>query len=56
MSIIDHMGLAVKDYAASKVFYEKVLAPLNIGLIMEVEGWAGFGCNEKPKFCFDGYN
>jgi len=48
--IIDHLGLSVSDYERSKAFYLKALAPLNIQLIMEVQGWGGFGIGEKPEF------
>jgi catechol 2,3-dioxygenase-like lactoylglutathione lyase family enzyme len=50
--IIDHIGLLVSDYEKSRDFYSKCLAPLNIGLIMEIEGWAGFGRKQKPEFWF----
>ena len=50
--IIDHVGIAVADLARSKAFYGKALAPLGIGLIMEVEGAAGFGREGKPEFWF----
>ncbi len=50
--IIDHVGLAVGDYQKSKEFFSKALAPLGIGLVMEVEGWAGFGRGGKPEFWF----
>lgn len=50
--IIDHIGFVVSDYEKSKNFYLKCLSPLNIELVMEVEGWAGFGRNEKPEFWF----
>lgn len=50
--IIDHVELVVSDYAASKAFYSSSLAPLNIGLVMEVHGCAGFGKNGKPEFWF----
>ena len=50
--IIDHIGLAVADYEKSKAFYSKALAPLGIALVVEVEGWAGFGKNGKPEFWF----
>jgi catechol 2,3-dioxygenase-like lactoylglutathione lyase family enzyme len=55
--MLDHVGLSVSDFARSKAFYEKVLAPLGFGLVMEVtraesggtyEG-AGFG-HKKPDF------
>ncbi len=55
--MIDHLGVSVLDYAASKAFYTEALAPLGIGLIMEVtpeqnpSGWAcGFGKAGKPSF------
>lgn len=50
--IIDHIGLAVGDYERSKAFYSKALAPLGIGLVMEVAGWAGFGRAGKPELWF----
>ncbi|MEP7042696.1 MAG: VOC family protein [Dokdonella sp.] len=55
--MIDHLAIPVSDYAASKAFYERILAPLGIGLIMEVtpeqtgDGHAcGFGTERKPFF------
>lgn len=55
-AILDHVGYAVSDYAASKAFYEKALAPLGIVLMMEVgkeltggSEHAGFGIT-KPDF------
>jgi catechol 2,3-dioxygenase-like lactoylglutathione lyase family enzyme len=55
--MIDHLGIPVKDYAASKLFYGKVLAPLGIGVIMEVSPQqgalsdaTGFGAEGKPFF------
>jgi catechol 2,3-dioxygenase-like lactoylglutathione lyase family enzyme len=50
--IIDHIGLAVSDYAQSKAFFTMALAPLGIELVMEVEGWVGFGKHGKPEFWF----
>lgn len=50
--IIDHIGLVVGSYQRSKEFFGKALAPLGIGLVMEVEGWAGFGRDGKPEFWF----
>lgn len=44
--IIDHIGLAVSDYARSKLFYETVLSTLDIQFIVEIQGWAGFGKKE----------
>ncbi len=35
--MIDHVGFPVSDYARSKAFYEKALAPLGYLLVMEVQ-------------------
>ena len=50
--IIDHIGIGISDYDRSKQFYSTVLAPLNIALVIEVQGWAGFGRNGKAEFWF----
>ena len=50
--MIDHIGIAVSDYHASKAFYSKALAPLGIELIVEIQGWAGFGEKDKAEFWF----
>lgn len=52
LMIIDHIGLAVANYDKSLQFYTKVLAPLDIKLIIEVQGWAGFGQGDKAEFWF----
>ena len=58
--MIDHVGLPVSDYARSKSFYEKALAPLGYTLIVEVRQdendslAAGFGANGKPDFWIGG--
>ena len=58
--MIDHVGFPVSDYARSKVFYEKALAPLGYTLIKEVPQnqydakAAGFGANGKPDFWIGG--
>jgi len=55
--MIDHMSLPVSDYARSKAFYLKALAPLGYGIAMEVppqqsggESYVGFGNDRKPYF------
>ncbi|MEO3433488.1 VOC family protein [Inquilinus sp. CAU 1745] len=55
--MLDHMGFAVSDLERSKAFYQAALAPLGIGILMEVTaeqtgGGAhlGFGANGKPFF------
>ena len=50
--IIDHIGLAVSDYERSKAFFIQALAPLGIELVIEVEGWAGFGRGDKAELWF----
>ncbi len=47
--MIDHIGISVSDYEKSKAFYQSVLEPLGYALLMEIEGWAGFGA-DKPEF------
>ena len=48
--ILDHIGISVSDYAASKAFFTAALAPLEIALVSETHGWAGFGKAGKPEF------
>jgi catechol 2,3-dioxygenase-like lactoylglutathione lyase family enzyme len=60
--MIDHVGFPVSDYARSKFFYEKALAPLGYALVMEVTAAqtesgspaAGFGIGGKPDFWIGG--
>jgi catechol 2,3-dioxygenase-like lactoylglutathione lyase family enzyme len=59
--MIDHVGIGVRDYAASKRFYAAALRPLGFGLVMEVplehtggRGVAGFGAAPKPEFWISG--
>ncbi len=60
--MIDHVGFPVSDYARSKAFYERALAPLGYALIMEVAAdrtksrspAAGFGKEGKPDFWIGG--
>jgi catechol 2,3-dioxygenase-like lactoylglutathione lyase family enzyme len=56
MGILDHIGFAVSDLAASKAFYEKALAPLGIAPLLEVtaeQTGSGAACGfgrERPQF------
>jgi catechol 2,3-dioxygenase-like lactoylglutathione lyase family enzyme len=52
MVMFDHVGLNVRDYAASRAFFTGALAPLGYRIVMEFEQWktAGFGKAEKPEF------
>jgi catechol 2,3-dioxygenase-like lactoylglutathione lyase family enzyme len=53
--VIDHVSLNVSDFAASRAFYVAALAPLGIGVQMELEGFgAGFGVPGKPFFWIAG--
>ena len=38
--ILDHIGLAVRDFAKSATFFRRALAPLGIQTVLEGEGWA----------------
>jgi catechol 2,3-dioxygenase-like lactoylglutathione lyase family enzyme len=50
MTTLDHVSLLVKDFPASKVFYERALAPLGIEVLVAFEGACGFGRAGKPDF------
>jgi catechol 2,3-dioxygenase-like lactoylglutathione lyase family enzyme len=57
--MLDHIGIGVSDFARSRAFYDKTLAPLGVTLIMEVMAEqtgdhpaAGFGSEQKPDFWF----
>lgn len=55
--MIDHIGLHVRDVARATEFYLKALAPLGIGIVMQVSAEetghgaaVGFGTGLKPFF------
>jgi len=50
MILLDHISLTVSDYARSRAFYEKALAPLGVKVIMEFGEACGFGREQKPDF------
>ena len=59
--MIDHTGLTVSDFAKSKTFYSRALAPIGYELIMELSAAvtgrsdvAGFGVPPKPDFWIAG--
>jgi catechol 2,3-dioxygenase-like lactoylglutathione lyase family enzyme len=58
--VLDHVGFPVSDYARSRAFYERALAPLGYVLVMEVRQdehdalAAGFGASGKPDFWIGG--
>ena len=54
--MLDHIGFPVSDFARSKAFYERALAPLGYRIIKEIslseddgDGYAGFG-DARPHF------
>ena len=59
--MIDHLGFAVADVEKAKAFYLKALAPLGIGVIIELtaeqtggDPHVGFGSAGKPYFWIGG--
>jgi catechol 2,3-dioxygenase-like lactoylglutathione lyase family enzyme len=48
MPILDHITINVSDYTRSRAFYERALAPLGVGFVMEYGKACGFGQNKKP--------
>jgi catechol 2,3-dioxygenase-like lactoylglutathione lyase family enzyme len=53
-AMLDHMTLPVRDYAKSKSFYEKALAPLGYKLAMEFGRAAGFADAHGPSLWLNG--
>jgi catechol 2,3-dioxygenase-like lactoylglutathione lyase family enzyme len=53
--VFDHIGFNVSDFAASKEFFTKSLAPLGIGISMEGEGWAMVGRQGGGNFWFGSF-
>ncbi|HLF66841.1 MAG TPA: VOC family protein, partial [Gammaproteobacteria bacterium] len=47
--MLDHITISVNDYAKSKAFYTEALQPLGYRLLIEVEGYAGFGVTADFK-------
>ncbi len=49
--MLDHIAINVSDYATSRIFYERALAPLGLELLMEPsDRFGGFGSRGKPFF------
>jgi len=48
--ILDHIGLAVRDFNKSATFFRRALAPLGIQTVLEGEGWAMLGKDGRPQF------
>ncbi len=41
--MLDHITISVRGYEESKKFYTQALKPIGYSLLIEVEGFAGFG-------------
>jgi len=48
--VFDHIGIGVSDLARSKAFFVRALAPLGIGVVMEIPQGVGLGRPGKPAF------
>jgi catechol 2,3-dioxygenase-like lactoylglutathione lyase family enzyme len=55
--MIDHTGVTVRDFARSRAFYARALAPIGYGILLELPvavtgrgDVAGFGVPPKPDF------
>jgi catechol 2,3-dioxygenase-like lactoylglutathione lyase family enzyme len=53
--VFDHIGFAVSDFARSKAFYARALAPLGISIVREAEqtgagAHVAFGVDGRPFF------
>ena len=48
--MLDHLGIGVRDLAASRAFYEAALAPLGFGVVMERDDRVAFGPTARPIF------
>ena len=49
---IDHIGISVADFAASRAFYVAALVPLGICITMEGSNWAMLSSGQRPEFWF----
>jgi catechol 2,3-dioxygenase-like lactoylglutathione lyase family enzyme len=52
--MIDHLTIPVRDYARSKAFYQRALAPLGYQLAMESGPHAGFADAKGPSLWLNG--
>jgi catechol 2,3-dioxygenase-like lactoylglutathione lyase family enzyme len=53
MSLFDHVSLVVRDFARSKAFYDRALAPLGVK-VMEAEKTCGYGREEVDFWIGEG--
>jgi catechol 2,3-dioxygenase-like lactoylglutathione lyase family enzyme len=48
--VFDHIGIGVSNLQASKNFFLEALAPIGVGVAMEVSDAVGLGQGRKPSF------
>jgi catechol 2,3-dioxygenase-like lactoylglutathione lyase family enzyme len=48
--MIDHVSLVVSDMEKARRFYERALAPLGYGILMDLGAHVGLGADKKPDF------
>src|SRR2546425_9534687 len=50
--VLDHVGIEVRDFEASRSFYERTLEPLGFSVIMDFSEYSavGLGLPGKPSF------
>jgi catechol 2,3-dioxygenase-like lactoylglutathione lyase family enzyme len=53
--ILDHIGINVSDFVATKAFFMRALEPLGIGVVLEGDGWAMIGRDGKPQLWFGSF-
>ncbi|MDQ0464806.1 catechol 2,3-dioxygenase-like lactoylglutathione lyase family enzyme [Caulobacter ginsengisoli] len=59
--MLDHIGITVSDVGRAKAFYDAALAPLGIGIVMQVsaevtggQAYIGYGSQGRPYFWVGG--
>ncbi len=50
--MIDHISISISDIAVSQQFYLQALAPLDMSVVGEDNGWIGFGKDQQGVFWF----
>ena len=53
--VFDHIGFNVTDFAKTKDFLTKALAPLGIGITGEGPGWAMIGRKDEGRLWFGSF-
>jgi catechol 2,3-dioxygenase-like lactoylglutathione lyase family enzyme len=48
--MLDHLSVQCADVSSSSLFYDRVLAPLGGGRVMEFGEVIGYGVDAKPEF------